>query len=139
MFVYSWYYTTTTSENKTDLPEGGPTSCCIPFSRMLIFPSTGRKKHQTVLSRWADVGGQGAEPARREGAVLRGPLSTRQRREQHRPVLPPVLTKQPALCRLGSSVQAVPVTDGIASQLALLVPTDSSSLSLDAHFPGVDF
>jgi hypothetical protein len=30
------------------LPEGGPMSCCIPFSRMLVFPSAGRRKTPTM-------------------------------------------------------------------------------------------
>lgn len=115
--------TTNTSmlENKTNLPEGGPTSCCIPFSRMLIFPSTGGRKTPDNTEQVDRRRRTGTEPAGRACAALRGGSSTG----------PPcsVLTKHRALCSLRTSVQDVPVTWSTASQLALLVPTDSSWVS----------
>lgn len=127
--------TTNTSmlENKTNLPEGGPTSCCIPFSRMLIFPSTGGRKTPDNTEQVDRRRRTGTEPAGRACAALRGGSSTGPPCSQFSQSTEPSAVSGP-LCRMSLSLGALP-----PSSPCSCLPIPHGYLSLDTHFPGVGF
>ena len=116
-------------------------SCCIPFSRMLIFPSTGRRKTPNKTE-------QVERRHQREGMQCLSDTSVQ------RPAGPSArgsggsgpdsfyfqFSQNIKLSNISASLHKLFLSPGaFPPQLTLLIPTDSSSLSLDFYFPGVNF